>query len=184
MHFRFAVMNSSSSLANAFSGLLAYGIQNLNGKHGISGWQWIFIVVRCMPLCLFFISSDCGTQEGTFTVAFGLASLFFVPASPKSIKLLTQEEREAYCHALAEDWSGDADVDGTNQDVFSWSEVASTFTLAPHVLMLAVLLFFNGTMVRSISITLFPASIINRLLVIWSCQLVFIPAYSPILLSH
>jgi hypothetical protein len=46
MHFRFAMMHSLSSLASAFSGLLAYGIQNLNGKHGIAGWQWIFIVVR------------------------------------------------------------------------------------------------------------------------------------------
>jgi hypothetical protein len=50
MHFRFAMMYSLSSLANAFSGLLAYGIRNLNGKHGIAGWQWIFIVVRGLPL--------------------------------------------------------------------------------------------------------------------------------------
>ena len=45
MQFRFALMFSVTSLAGAFSGLLAFGIQNLNGKHGIAGWQWIFIVV-------------------------------------------------------------------------------------------------------------------------------------------
>jgi hypothetical protein len=44
MQLRFAMM--FTSLAGAFSGLLAYGIKNLNGKHGIAGWQWIFIVVR------------------------------------------------------------------------------------------------------------------------------------------
>jgi len=143
MHFRFAVLHSFSSLASAFSGLLAYGIQHLNGKHGIAGWQWTFIV------------------EGTFTVAIGLATLFFVPASPKSIKLLTEEERETYCHALAEDWSGDADVDGTYQEVFSWGEVASTFTHTPHVLMLSVPLFLDGTMVFGLAN--FTPTIVNAL---------------------
>ena len=50
MQLRFALMFSVSSLAGAFSGLLAYGIRNLNGKHGIAGWQWIFIVVRRLSL--------------------------------------------------------------------------------------------------------------------------------------
>ena len=94
------------------------------------------------------ISSDYVAQEGTFTTAFGLATLFIVPASPKTIKLLTTEEREIYCRDLADDWSGDADVDGTYQEVFSWSEVASTFTDAPHVLILFLPLFFDGTTVR------------------------------------
>jgi hypothetical protein len=45
MQVRFAMMFSVTSLAGAFSGLLAFGIENLNGKWGIAGWQWIFIVV-------------------------------------------------------------------------------------------------------------------------------------------
>jgi hypothetical protein len=49
MQLRFAMMFSVTSLAGAFSGLLAFGIQHLNGKHGIAGWQWIFIVVRRYP---------------------------------------------------------------------------------------------------------------------------------------
>jgi MFS family permease len=79
MQLRFAMMFSVTSLAGAFSGLLAYGIRNLDGKHGIAGWQWIFIV------------------EGAFTVAFGLATLFFVPDSPRNIRFLTDDERETYC---------------------------------------------------------------------------------------
>jgi hypothetical protein len=116
------------------------------------------------------------TQEGTFTTAFGLATLFFVPASPKSIKFLTEEEHETYCRDLADDWSGDADTDGTYQEVFSWSEVASAFVDAPHVLMLFVPLFFDGTLVRCRSIVPTVVQVLtNRLSAIWSRQLVFIP---------
>ena len=55
MQVRFAMMFSVTSLAGAFSGLLAFGIENLNGKRGIAGWQWIFIVVsRPLLRILFF----------------------------------------------------------------------------------------------------------------------------------
>ena len=53
MQFRFSMMFSVTSLAGAFSGLLAFAIQHLNGKHGIAGWQWIFIIVRRYLLHLF-----------------------------------------------------------------------------------------------------------------------------------
>ncbi|KAH9057685.1 MFS general substrate transporter [Lactarius vividus] len=143
MQLRYALIFSVSSLTGAFSGLLAYGIRNLDGKHGIAGWQWIFIV------------------EGVFTVAFGLATLFFVPASPKSIKLLTKVERETYCRDLTYDWSGDADTDGTYQEVFSWNEVASVFTDAPHVLMLAFPTFFAGATIYGLAN--FTPTIVNAL---------------------
>ena len=81
-------------------------------------------------------------------MVFGLATFFFVPDSPKTIKFLTEKERQTYCRDLAYDWSGDADTLGTYQEEFSWSEVASVFTDAPHVLMLFLPLFFNGATVR------------------------------------
>ena len=46
MQFRYSMMFCAASLAGAFSGLLAFAIQHLDGKHGIAGWQWIFIIVR------------------------------------------------------------------------------------------------------------------------------------------
>jgi hypothetical protein len=84
------------------------------------------------------------TQEGAFTSAFGLATIFFVPASPRNIRFLTKEEREVYCRDLADNWSGDADTDGKYDEVFSWSEVASVFTNAAHVLLMAIPFFFVG----------------------------------------
>jgi len=151
MQLRFAMMFSVTSLAGAFSGLLAFGIRNLNGQHGIAGWRWIFILVRRLHRS-FLVSPDHVTQEGAFTVAFGLATFCFVPASPKTIKFLTEKERETYCRDLAYDWSGDADTLGTYHEVFSWSEVASVFTDAPHVLMLFFPFFFNGATVRGRSV--------------------------------
>jgi len=53
---------------------------------------------------------DTFTQEGVVTIAFGLLAWHFVPTSPRAIKILTEEEREAYCRDLADDWSGDADT--------------------------------------------------------------------------
>ena len=45
MQFRFAMMFSTTSLAGAFSGLLAAAIQNMDGLRGLPGWAWIFIIV-------------------------------------------------------------------------------------------------------------------------------------------
>ena len=141
------MMFSVTSLAHVLSGLLAFGIRHLDGKHGIAGWRWIFIVVRVPLIRPALHIIDAFTQEGVVTIAFGFLAWGFVPTSPGAIKLLTEEEREAYCRDLADDWSGDADTDGKHEEEFSWNEVASVFTDAPHVLMLSVSAFFNGLMV-------------------------------------
>jgi MFS family permease len=49
MQVRFAMMFSATSLAGAFSGLLAAGIQHMDGLRGLPGWAWIFILV-CLTL--------------------------------------------------------------------------------------------------------------------------------------
>lgn len=41
---RVALFFSATSLAGAFSGLLAAAILNMDGKGGKSGWAWIFIL--------------------------------------------------------------------------------------------------------------------------------------------
>ena len=46
-----AVFYVAASLAGAFSGLLAYGIQKLDGRSGLAGWQWIFLIEgRTQPI--------------------------------------------------------------------------------------------------------------------------------------
>ena len=41
---RFAIFFNSVTLAGAFGGLLASGIENMNGIRGYAGWRWIFIL--------------------------------------------------------------------------------------------------------------------------------------------
>jgi MFS family permease len=41
---RNAVFYLIGSMASAMSGILAYGIMQMNGLAGLAGWRWIFIV--------------------------------------------------------------------------------------------------------------------------------------------
>lgn len=76
---------SAASLAGAFSGLLAFGIQHMAGNAGLGGWQWIFIL------------------EGVLTVLVGFAIPFVLPDSPNTVRFLTPAEKEIINHRLEED---------------------------------------------------------------------------------
>lgn len=82
---RMAIFYTAASLAGAFSGLLAFAIQKMNGIAGISGWRWIFIL------------------EGALTVAVGLAIPFILPDSPERASWLTVEEKKFLRHRLEQD---------------------------------------------------------------------------------
>lgn len=41
---RIAIFFSAATIAGAFGGLLAFALQQLNGRNGLQGWQWIFLV--------------------------------------------------------------------------------------------------------------------------------------------
>lgn len=122
LQLRISLMFSSASLAGAFSGLLAAGIQNLHARN-IPGWKWIFIL------------------EGLFTTLFGIMSFFLLPRTPESTIGLTQAEKVAYRESLKRDWSGDME-----DEHFSWTEVIRAFK-SPQVLLICIPLFFNGATV-------------------------------------
>jgi MFS family permease len=41
---RYSVFYLIGSMASAFSSILAYGLMQMNGLGGLSGWRWIFIM--------------------------------------------------------------------------------------------------------------------------------------------
>ncbi|KAF5327673.1 hypothetical protein D9619_005010 [Psilocybe cf. subviscida] len=123
LNWRISAFFSASSISGAFSGLLAFGIINMDGIGNRPGWAWIFIL------------------EGLFTFLFGLSSYFLLPRSPAHARFLRQDEKDFIARTLKADGAigKDESVDG-----FSWREVGRAFLL-PQVWMLAILLFMAGT---------------------------------------
>lgn len=63
-------------VGNAFGGLFAAAILQLQGTHGIAGWQWLFII------------------EGSATVGIGAICACIMPEFPHNSRFLTQLERD------------------------------------------------------------------------------------------
>ncbi|KAJ3533060.1 hypothetical protein NM208_g8155 [Fusarium decemcellulare] len=73
--FRMALFYSGSQLGNAFGGLLAIAILELDGRAGLEGWRWLFLI------------------EGVVTIGLALAFAFVLPNSPAGVKSLSEVER-------------------------------------------------------------------------------------------
>jgi len=49
---RYSVFYILGSLASACAGILAYGLMQLNGREGLTGWRWIFIIEGALTMFL------------------------------------------------------------------------------------------------------------------------------------
>ncbi|KAK5008693.1 hypothetical protein LTR28_003637 [Elasticomyces elasticus] len=74
--FRAAILYSGSQLGNAFGGLFAIAILKLDGKHGLEGWRWLFLI------------------EGVATIGLAVIFALILPNSPSTIRGLNDTERE------------------------------------------------------------------------------------------
>lgn len=152
---RLSMIFSASSLAGAFSGLLAAAILHMDGIGGKRGWAWIFIL------------------EGLFTVVFGLVSFFIIPESVVHCALLSAGEKGYVLKRLREDG---AISQNDSADGFAWKEVVQVFRL-PHVWFILCIFFFNGIVLYSLGY--FTPSIVQALG--WSgtrAQLMTVPPYA------
>ncbi|KAF2152784.1 MFS general substrate transporter [Myriangium duriaei CBS 260.36] len=73
---RIAGLYIAQQVGNAFGGLFAAGILQLDGAHGIRGWQWLFII------------------EGSAAVGIGAICALIMPEFPYNSRMLTQVERD------------------------------------------------------------------------------------------
>ncbi|UZJ50695.1 hypothetical protein CBS101457_000015 [Exobasidium rhododendri] len=73
---RLGFLYIAQQVGNAFGGLFAAAIGQLDGTYGIAGWRWLFII------------------EGSMTVGVGIICAFFMPEFPHNSRMLNQQERD------------------------------------------------------------------------------------------
>ncbi|KAL1918588.1 uncharacterized protein VTP21DRAFT_2610 [Calcarisporiella thermophila] len=132
---RIALFFSAASLSGAFGGVLAYGIQQMDGIQGLAGWQWIFIL------------------EGGATVVLAFASYFVLADFPETAKFLTPAQRELAQRRLRNDTVATASH-------FSWNHV---FAAARDIKVYFYMVIYIGILVPLYSFSLFIPSIVNGL---------------------
>ncbi|KAG0244081.1 hypothetical protein BGW41_000509 [Actinomortierella wolfii] len=89
---------STASIAGAFGGVLGYGLAKLDGRGGLHGWQWIFII------------------EGLITIVVAIATYFLLPDFPGKARFLDDDMKE-----LAEKRMT-ADAGPATEKHFSWRQ--------------------------------------------------------------
>ncbi|PLN85668.1 MFS general substrate transporter [Aspergillus taichungensis] len=104
MGFRLAIMQSFAVLASAFSGLISFGVFQIN-EPAVKGWQWLFII------------------EGAMTLLCGLVGFWWLPDGPSTAWFLTERERAAATARLLRDTSSEVDTGLNIKECFqSWND--------------------------------------------------------------
>lgn len=117
------------SLAGAFSGLLAYAIQMMDGVAGLEGWRWsVQIPTKGMQITtLLKLTHRIFILEGIFTVFLSFFIWSLLPDSPGTAPFLTTEEREFIVLRLEQD-TGSGRGKVTNNDKVNKRQVIAGLT--------------------------------------------------------
>ncbi|KAI1109336.1 MFS transporter [Nemania sp. NC0429] len=84
---RLAIFYAASNIANAFSGLLAFGVFQIKSNLVDHPWRWLFII------------------EGTLTILFAIFVFFQLPKSAAEARFLNEEEKALAYHRIHVDSS-------------------------------------------------------------------------------
>ncbi|KAK9860128.1 hypothetical protein MYU51_010429 [Penicillium brevicompactum] len=104
MGFRLAIIQSFAVLASAFSGLISFGVFQINDP-AVKGWQWLFII------------------EGSMTLITGIVGFFLLPHSAPTAWFLSDREKAAATARLLRDTSSEVDTGFDLKACFeTWSD--------------------------------------------------------------
>ena len=85
LQLRLTIFYMTGSLLSGFSGLIAFAIQDLEGKGGLRGWRWIFIM------------------EGIVTTVIAIIAFFVISDFPQDAAWLNDSQRRAIIQRLDRD---------------------------------------------------------------------------------
>ncbi|CAF1424144.1 unnamed protein product [Rotaria sp. Silwood1] len=153
LSWRISILFSAAALAGAFGGILAYGINKMDGLGKQEGWRWIFYV------------------EGLVTVVVGLLAFFLINDFPTDRpKFLSEQE----CNHVLVRLRTDAGPGASEH--FSWVQVRSVFSDWKIYIWS---LCFLGMSVSIFSLSLFSPTIVLSLgFVTYQAQLLTTPPYA------
>lgn len=113
---RMSLFLSAATVAGAFGGILAFGIEKMDGVGGLHGWSWIFIL------------------EGLVTIIVSAVSYFFMYDYPETAGFLTSVEKQWLVETLREDTAN-------SSKGFKWKFLLQALRDPHSYLMVAAYLF-------------------------------------------
>lgn len=132
---RIAFFFNCTCLAGGCAGALAYRIHDLDGKHGLAAWQWIYII------------------EGAFTMGLAIPLYFAVTDFPEEARFLNENEKQ-FLKKKLEFYQGNSGFEVKQ----TWKDVLTVFK-EPMLYICAVCYF--ALVVPAYSYAFFAPSVIK-----------------------
>jgi len=130
MQVRFALMQSGEVIVLATGGIVNFGLNQLDGRGGIKGWQWMFIV------------------QGSITAFLGILTYWWIIDFPEnahnSFFFLSEEEAKVAVERI------ERDRHDVHLSAFSWSKVLVHAT-DPKIYGFCVMYFLQNLVSTSLS---------------------------------
>lgn len=124
---RIAAFYMAGSFSGAIGGLLSAGIIQLDGRQGLYGWQWLFLL------------------EGLISIIVGVAAWIWLPDYPRTTKWLDADERQFLEARLHDDG-------GSNSQGLAWvPSEAIAFAKNPLSYLFPIGGFLVGTITYGLS---------------------------------
>nr|XP_018264739.1 uncharacterized protein I303_02918 [Kwoniella dejecticola CBS 10117]OBR86897.1 hypothetical protein I303_02918 [Kwoniella dejecticola CBS 10117] len=155
IHSRTTIYYLGGVLSGALSGLLAYGIGQLDGKHGWRGWRYIYVT------------------EGGFTLFVGIVALFTLQETPQKTKKWLNDREKRFLLLRSKYLYGGGRMG--SKDDFSLKDVAKALKSA-HVWIISFCFICNTIALYGFSLSL-PTIVKNMGFTAANAQALSAPPY-------